>query len=574
MIDQRSHGKPVARMTQAVVLRWCGVVGLGFCLALPARAQLGGLGDLFRNVLDPASSRCRTLRDWVRTPLPAGADASAMPATPASRRAVSRIALDPKVWFLVSDEVFEPRFGKRYEQLTIQDFRDFQRNTARACVQGGEFTPTEWQTVQALWNESQHASIVQMRQARLAQQAEAARARAEADAELQQLVTEVRPGVGLDRLKAIRSRAQALQATASPEARQAFGQSFDREVQTLVPDLLRQQVQEAVAQARSGEHLAMLLGVRDRVGPSSSGLGVGLSPDDPALVALQQRSGELAAEAAATERRSLDALPDALPGLAEGVQWQQRFQSRWGGLRGQVPELTAVETDFHQRRQAVLAHSGPALARAVQQATSVSEAQSMVGRYTLSSERDHASTRAMLAAVDERVRLIERNQALGRETPAGPARAVAAPETVAAVAEARSAATSPRGEPTEEIMYELVRQKFENAAARVKGLYSQCEGGGDRSNPMNAMMCLGLNLQRGVTGGAAASPTRILRFSKIGCEKSPSRPGFNCEYEIETDSPMNKQFQAMTGFNIDQSGLGQGRWVRKSDGAWLMITEE
>lgn len=123
-------------------------------------------------------------------------------------------------------------------------------------------------------------------------------------------------------------------------------------------------------------------------------------------------------------------------------------------------------------------------------------------------------------------------------------------------------------------MYELVRTKFDNAAKRVKGLYDQCAGGGDRNNPVNAMMCLGLNMQRGMTGGAAAAPTRIVKFAKIGCEKSPSRPGYNCEYEIQTDSPINKQFASMTGFQLDQAGFGQARFVRNRDGLWLMITGE
>ena len=35
---------------------------------------------------------------------------------------------------------------------------------------------------------------------------------------------------------------------------------------------------------------------------------------------------------------------------------------------------------------------------------------------------------------------------------------------------------------------------------------------------------------------------------------------------------MNKQFVAMTGFQLDEAGFGQGRFVRNREGVWLMIT--
>ena len=540
--------------------------------SMPAQAQLGVFNDVLRNVLNPAAHRCRVLLDWVRLPT-----STAEATQPPGGRALPGVrgGWSPRWGYLTSDEVFEPRFGKRYDQLTMQDFREFQRETARVCMQGGQFTPGEWQTVQALWNERQQTSIVQMRRAQEAQLAEAARAQAQADAELRQLTEELGPGLSLDRLRTIRSRAQGLEHAASPQARQGFREAFERELQAQVPDLLRQQINGALSQSPSGDALPALIQLNARVAPQTSGWGVGLVPDDPAVLALQRRIADLDRETAGMERRTLGSFSESLSGLEDGVRWHQRFQSRWAGMLAQLPELTAVETDFRQRRQADLTRHGDGLVRAAQQAVTVSEAQSMVGRFTLVFEQGHPSTRALAAAVDDRVRLIERNQALGRSTPPGAVRS----EPQAAVAERVPAATRPlagsaAGEPSEEVMYDLVRQRFENAAARVRSLYEQCERGGDRSNPMNAMMCLGINLERGFTGGAAAVPTRIVRFGKIGCEKSPSRPGYNCEYEIEADNPMNKQFQTLTGFNIDQSGLGQGRWVRRSDGSWLMITEE
>ena len=558
---------------------------LAAACATSAQAQGFNLGNILRNALSPAAGQCRTLLAWVRTPVPAAAAEPAAPADPRQRRTgwPAAGALDARTAQLLSDEVFARHFGKTYEQLTMQDFRSFQQETARACMQGGEFTPAEWQTVQTLWNQHQHARLVQAMQARRAQQEASERQGAAAKGELDQLVAELQQaspqGTSLARLQAIRERARPLVARVGAEGQQAFDAAFQQAAQAIVPDLLRQRINEALAQAQSPEHLPLLAKARDSVGPQGSGRGMGLPADDPALLSLQRRERELAVAAAEAESRELAGFADGLAGLEAGVQWQRRFQSRWGGNPTRLaPELAAVQTDFQQRREAVLARSGALLVRAAQQATSVAEAQSSVGRYTLPSEASLPGVQAMRAAVDERIRLIERNDALGRATPAGPSQpaAAAVPAAVAAPvappAQAAAAGSRAGGEPTEEVMYDLVRQKFETAAARVKGLYSQCQGGGSRDNPVNAMMCLSLNMQRGMTGGALAAPTRILQFAKIGCEKSPSRPGYNCEYEIKTDNPMNKQFVAMTGFQLDEAGFGQGRFVRNREGVWLMIT--
>lgn len=555
-------------------------LALAALLAGPVQAQGFNLGNLLRNALSPAAGQCRALLAWVRTPPPAAAAPEAA-ADPRWRAMADSRLLDARTAQLLSDEVFVKHFGKPYEQLTMQDFRSFQQDTTRACRQGGEFTPSEWQTVQTLWNQHQHARLVQAMQARRAQQEAADREATAAKAELSQLSAELlqaQPGtMTLARLQAIRDRGQALAPKVGSEMAQAFDGSLQQAAQAVVPALLRQRVEETLAQARTGDDLAALARAREVATSPGSNLGVSLSADDPAIVALQRRERELAVAAADGERRDMAGFADGLPGLESGVQWHRRFQARWGAAANRMPaELATVHTDFRERRQEVLARVGPQLVRTVQQTTSVAEAQDSIGRYTLPFESGHASVQAMRAAVDERLKLIERNDALGRATAPGATQPAAAPAPQVALAQPAAARTAesarPAGEPSEEVMYDLVRTKFQNAANRVKGLYDQCAGGGSSSNPVNAMMCLGLNMQRGMTGGALAAPTRILKFAKIGCEKSPSRPGYNCEYEMQTDSPMNKQFVAMTGFQLDEAGFGQGRFVRNREGNWLMIT--
>lgn len=535
---------------------------------------------ILRGILNPVSWQCQNYVEWVRA-APPGAPAvgASLPNTPRRGGPASFSTLDPRTAFLLSDEVFSKYFGKTYEQLTVQDFRNYQR-VAPNCQRAGEFTPAELLLVRSLWNEGTHQSTVmaiheQRRRLDAVQQQTA-----QASRDLQQLTGELlrpeRRQLTLARLQSIRENGRAISPRASADARQAFEDAYRSAVQDIVPNLLRQQAQEVLGQATHPEHLPDLVKFQAQLAKREP-WGVSIPEGDPVLKALKQRERELTLAAVAIERRQIDALPDGLPGLEAGAQWHRAFESRWGPRATSYgPELGQVGTDFLQRRDALMGRSGGLLQSAVLRSKTIAEAQSSIDRYTMPSEAQHPNVQAMRAAIDQRIRALERSEALGRPSDgsAGNAQLPAKISAGAAPVAPKTAATV-SAEPSEEAMYDLVRMKFEKAAERHRGLYEQCEGGGSGGNPMNAVMCLAINLQGGLTGGALARPVKIVRFSKIGCEKSPSRPGYNCEYEIKTDNPMTKQYESLVGFKVDEAGFGQARFVRNREGnSWIMITGE
>ena len=487
-------------------------------------------------------------------------------------------AMDPRTAFLLSGEVFSKYFGKTYEQLTAQDFRNYQR-VAPSCQRAGELTPAELLFVRSIWNEGMHQSNVMALQEQRRRQEAAQQQLAQSSRELQQLTGELlgpdRQQLSLARLQSIRDNGRAVSPRASAEARQAFEDAYRSTVQAIVPSLLGQQAQETLGQAIHPERLPDLVRFQAQLAKREP-WGVSIPEGDPVLKALKQRERELTLAAVTMERRQINALPDGLPGLEAGAQWHRAFESRWGPRAAAYgPELGQVSTDFLQRRDALMGRSGGLLQSAVLGSKTIAEAQSTVDRYTMPSEAQHPSVQAMRAAIDQRIRALERSEALGRPAEGGAQASAKPPAGAAPVAPKMAAPVMASGEPSEEVMYDLVRSKFEKAAERHRGLYEQCEGGGSGGNPMNAVMCLAINLQGGMTGGALAKPVKIVRFSKIGCEKSPSRPGFNCEYEIKTDNPMTKQYESLVGFKVDEAGFGQGRFVRNREGnRWIMITGE
>lgn len=554
-------------------------------ICLPAQAQpLINLGKIFKNPADASEGNCSLLLEWVKSSGHVNnSEATRYP--PSGRRTPSDVgqSVDPKTAYLISDEVFQKYFSKTYEQLTMQDFSEFQRRSVRACTQAGTFTPSEWQTVRTIWSQQGQAKLLQAAQLQRSRREANERAAAQTSAELERLTIELQQATADNmtpqRLEAIRHRIAVMTRTAKmrPEEQAEFESQLLSSEKRLIPDWLRAKARGALAIAQGPDQLRALIATRESVTSGSGASGMRLADDEPLVLDMQRRERELAAVAAKAERKALVRHADPLADLESGARWHEGFESRWGSTPD-VPELLEVQREFVQMRLPVLGRSSALLVKAVQKTTTIAEARDSISRYTLPSESGTTAVTAMQAAVEERIRLIERNEALGHETVAGasadPSQPLPADRKRKGSAGAAAAASEASGEPSEATMYDLVRLKFEKAAQRVRGLYDQCQGGGDRSNPMNMAICVGLMVQQGATGGALASPTRIVKFAKIDCQKSPSRPGYNCEYEIETDTPMNRQFASMTGFQVDESGLGQGRFVRNRQGIWLMITEE
>ncbi len=517
------------------------------------------------------SDQCEKIRAWV-TSVPLGSGATGgdsrppMPGmSPSAARALA----------LISDEVFQRHFGKTYDQLSVTDLESFSRATGRPCLEQGRFTPLDWSMVHQLLNSSA--------QPRYAQQLIQHRAqKAWVEKELEQLGVELarlRPDeAGLKSLEALRQRVQVLQSRADGERAAAAEKQLREAAGLIVPVVLRERVNQALAGAGSTDALSGLIRLQAQLDGTPAHLGLGLAADDPVRAPLQARIHALAGDAAAAERRSLAALPGGLDGLAGGVEWQRQFAGRWS-----LPlpaQLQAVADELRQRRQSLLPALLPQLQAEVLRATSLAELQALPARYLLSAEQQGPTGQALLLAMRQRNELIERNTALGRPTLPGPAQpglaGTGAPPATAQPALPQAPANpglaeSP-GEPSEEIMFDLVKQRFDQAAAKLRGLQEQCRGNqaARGGNPVDAMLCLGINLGGASTGGSMGTPVKILSFAKLGCEKSPSLPGYNCEYEAKTSHPLRGQMGVIMGSLMDDGGLGQARFVRRKEG-WHMI---
>lgn len=520
---------------------------------------------------------CEKLKRWVETP--AGEPAPG---------AMGRLARSAGPGLrLISDEVFVPAFGKPYDQLTQADLSAYQRETLPACQKIGLFTPAQAQQVQQLLNPGAHPAYSQQLVQQRAQARVLAEARAAALQEMGQLRAELgqlpATDAGLSRLQQLDQRAAQLRDKLPAQESTAFDSAAQQARQRIAGPAQQERIARALAEPQEPASLARLQQVEASLDKNL------LPPGDAQLARLQERIHALSLSTAAALRAEVAALPAGIEGLASGAEWSARTQSLWRNGGSLTPEIRAVMSDFNQQRSRTLASPTTAAAfkAAVNATRTPGEAQALPARYLMSDEGNTAAGQALQQAVNDRLALMERNAALGRSLDAPPRKT----QTVAAAADddeeddappppkakgksaGKSRETLRRGEPSEEMMFDLVNQRFTDKADNYRDIQQRCSqgpagGGNGMGAAMDSVMCLSVMMTGAVTGNAMAEAPKITKFKKLGCERASGKPGYICDYKITTSHPINQQMGSILGGLMGRGGVGQARFLYDGDG-WI-----
>ncbi len=511
---------------------------------------------------------CEKLKTWVENPAPE----QAPPAEGRRRVAGDRGGDDMR---LIADEVFVPAFGKPYDQLTQADLTGYQRDTLRACHSMGLFTPQQAQQVSQLLNPGTHPMYSQRLAQRRAEAGARAAAQTAAAQELRQLQAELdgleASDAGLSRLQQLSQRVAQLERNAAPQDVAAYNAAAQQARLRIGGPAQQDRIARALAAAQDPSSLQRLMSVEASLDRSL------LPPGDSQLAQLQDRIRELAAATAAHQRAELAAIPAGLDGLAAGAQWSQRH-----GASGAVaPELRRVQDEFRQQRDRQLASPAVVaqLEAAVAAARTPAQVDALPSRYLLAGEEGSAAGRALQSASSARHAAMERNVALGRDPSADPL----PPQRVQAAAPVRTAPPQreapqreplARGEPSEEVMFDMVNLRFTRAAENYRNLLQKCDqtrpNGNSMGGMMDGMVCLSLKMQGAVTGNAQAEPVKITKFRKLGCDRASGKPGYVCDYMITTSHPVSQQMGSILGGLMGQGGVGQARFLDTGD-SWVIF---
>lgn len=515
-------------------------------LSCPTAHAQFNLGRELQKLLTIPNSQCAKLKQWVST-------------APASSQGAGR-AVEPLLP-LVADEVFSPIFGKTYDALTMEDFREFQRTTRPACQKEGNFTPAEWQIVNSAWNEYQHQRLSQ------------ALVKARSDkAELQQAVTELdslQPTeADYARLVALSKQGASKMRGTPHEQMKLFFAALKNARERVAEPVLSARVDSSVASASGQAGYETLQRLRTELFQPD----IGLPPTHPALSKLLARQGEIENELADQATASARALPSGLVGLEAGKSWLQDLDRQWQRLLGGMPSRVR---DVRQRvltdRQKLLAAAKPELTARLQRSKSQDEMQALLGRYLIDAERNGGVGAELLAVANDRNDALERADAIKRGG-GGQALAPASSDDDEAPVRKKSGGKREalaKGEPSEEDMYDLLKSKFDAAAGRMRDIQERCAGGNFARNSvggaMDAMMCLGMMPANAM--GAGQAP-KITSFRKLGCAKASGKPGYVCDYIAQTSHPINQQMGSILGGMMDSAGAGQARFLDAGD-RWI-----
>ncbi|MGA7180301.1 MAG: hypothetical protein WBX11_12030 [Thiobacillaceae bacterium] len=535
---------------------------------------------------------CAQLKSWFDAgplPLPAGSYPRTMG------------EINQAVMVLIEDGRFSSAFGKTYDRMTPQELQQLVRDVVPLCVTnpsgplGGAYGNLRSVVYQAFNSGLQANYVLQLNNAR------------SATAETASLTAEVQTlqptEEGHSRLMVIRQAGDAAAAKAARPQAEAYAKAMAEAQQRVVAPVESAQVKAAVATANGYDglvQLSKLYADLEQRGTSNAGTRVNPQtpyarkfnpdmwghqqmPDDgtpnPAirenLQTLDTRMNEIGMDLSAIERSRINALGQGLVGLERGVQWQADYNQRFRRFATQVRPLGELQGYFNTKRQATLAAASNEFRQEVRHAGSEAQLVALQRRYLLASDDAMVSGTQLLTAIAEQQREIEKREALGASLDAERREAAAStsPQGNPAAAQQPKASESAAGEPSQEVMYDLVRQRYEDEAARIKDLERSCSG----SQSMGAMNTLGgstdavLCLSVGLVGGVGADqPLKITHFEKLGCALASGKPGYYCEFDYTVTGGPSKFLGPITQSLTGEGGVGNARFLRKG-GSWIMI---
>ncbi|GAA5233219.1 hypothetical protein [Verticiella sediminum] len=495
---------------------------------------------------------CASLQAWV--------DAEPIPFYTGHRPSEAAIAA------MLRDARFVPIFGQRYDEMDRQTLQQLAQGASRCfAVPNGPLAALparEKQLVNSALAPGQQPANLQ----------HLARAR-EADATLLRLAS---AATGLQptepdaqRLLAMEREGEAVFAMAAQAARERFLADLRAADTAVAVPVLAAAVDQALASAQGLDGLQALatLAHRQQAGFMPAGERLqsteGVQARAENLRRIQQRMDAIGEALAATERQRIDALGEGAVALEQGVRWHADYLQRLQPYAARVEPLAGLLPYFTQKREQALAQARETLQRQAAGTASHEELHGLQARYLLPQDQQTVPGMAILTAFTAQAQAVDKRIALGRSgvEPEQPAPSKqAAPQAAA-------------GEPSEDVMYDLVRSVLDTGTRRQNALMAGCLDGPRTHDPAMNQVCLATMLYAGVTSGTwePAPPPKILAFEKIGCAPALGQAGYQCDYRLAVEKRLNPALVGPEAQRLlEGASLKQARFIEGRNG-WMMI---
>jgi hypothetical protein len=451
--------------------------------------------------------------------------------------------------WLLSDEMFVPAFGEKYDEVTPEEGTELQtvmRNCQQPVNERGQAIFDNMLFYRAFdprFKPGYLAGVEQIREAR---------------AELAGVVQQ------LEALSGEESAGQWSQLADSARQLEPFAGTAQR---SEVQDALRKAWSEAVQpghlrkakqvadQAEGVQGLKSLQQLKQEFAREATLAGV--PPDWPEVA--RARETNILNGLIDAEHRRIDSLGTGLPALEKGVAWYRDYHQSFDDTTlGSLTALREPMDYFTRKRTEALSTARAELEVRIRKTRNIGELNQLTRRYIpLSSDAGSADGQALAATVADQGEELHKREVLGLADGADG-------DANGTISEAQSVG------PSASVMYDLVNQQLKQIAGEVSNMASKCHDSRMKSDPMLALMCAGGALME---HGGGAEPMTITSFEKLGCAVASGKPGFICDYLLQVSGGMMRGMGPGLAEIMGREGAGQARYLQSRNG-WVAFFGE
>ena len=465
-----------------------------------------------------------------------------------------------EAWALQDDRA-RSLLGKSFDELTEQDFDDLSRRgscsfgvagrQSRPLVSADVFTRAQHPQFKA--DVGRDLSVIR-------------KAQADAKAAAAELGALAVNAAGAQRYEALATAEVNLRPMLGEAQRAVLTAALDEAGSRVLVPGLAERARSAMAGSAGLDGLTTLMKLkRDLADRKFKGGAPALTPVVAELNANLQR---LVGEVVLTERKRLDALGSGTEALERGVSWHRDYEKRIAPHAAEFAELRSLQGEFQERRARTLQTVRAELTTQIGRSPTSAELEQWVSRYLpLASDAQSPAGAELMAKVEQRRELFERNRVLGR-APADTSRTAPSPSPTPE--RGGQASNQSRGEPSEEDIYEAVNAQFAAANASAAAAAESCNSGGAKNDPLLAMRCLAMAGAVGPGSGGTIRPVafRLTRLQKVGCAPASGQAGYMCDYVagFEGNGTLPPSMAAI----VRNGSLTQARFIRLG-GGWQML---
>lgn len=487
----------------------------------------------------------------------------------------------PRDNWLLEDSRFVQQFGKPYDQMTIPELTELQK-IGMSCrmmgrTQGGVMVDMAvYSRVFAPGVFPTYARGVQTIRA----------TRQEVREVYAVLGTIPNTDEGYKTYQQIAANAPRLRGFMAASDLEMFDPAMAAANERVAKPALDRQAQQLAATAQGYDGL---VAVNKLIFDMTGGERNSIAALQPTVKALVARQDEIARELQRVEHARIEALGTGLVGLERGVAYSNEIEPRYRKYI-RVGPINALWEEFISKRHAMIEASRPELSRRIGQTWDEASLKLLVAKYIpFGLDQQTAAGTALLTRVAEQTDEIEKRRILGPSavasaSPKGgaagkggagstggkggaPAKGGKAP---AVVEDDDAPEPLAKGEPSESVMYDMVKQRFDSQAAKIRETNEMCEQGPRGNDPLGAIACLGVMATKGIGGGEAI---KITKFEKLGCDRASGKPGFICDYMISISGGVTRAMGPTMNAIYGSGGAAQARFL-KTKSSWIVFFGE